>query len=403
MTNSPYRIKAGLIIEDPVPTDYRYGPYESVPEALLAIPVAYRYVGLTCGVFSGGNIVEYWFQGGVQDGSFVIKTVEQTQGLQGVQGIQGIIGETGIQGLAGETALQGIQGIQGPSGSGGGGGSGITIAALSTTFTNSISPATIPTVNPSQLVFDTNLDEGVYTMTIGFPFQLFGQTYTSINFYSNNFFTFGPAAAVNYGWASYEEWVTDFPYPGVYIGSDDGSMRQIYATQAYGDDAPGAPGSREATFKYLGTQYYNDPTPNIIYELTLKENQPNKLFLKILAFTDNGDTAGVDFFTFSTTGRIGVPDMYTEFDANTQTELEITLSQNISAVDYTASKLTFVDSINSVTDNTSLDLLELDLGYVKSDPNSVPTSGRIYNIVSMTQADYDSLTEKDPQTLYIIT
>ena len=345
------------------------------------------------------SILEYMSQG--------LDKLRGVQGLMGDQGFQGIQGLVGGEGPTGVDGFQGIQGIQGPSGSGGGGGgsSGITISSLVTNYNNTVTSTSLPTVDPSVLVQNQYVDDGYFTMTIGFPFTLMGQTYTSVNLYSNNIVTFGPPVSpYNYNYSDYNTWVSYYPSPSFYVGAGDGSMRQVYATQAYGDDAPGVVGQRECTIKYIGTQQYSQSNPpDIIWELTLKENQPNKLFLKILSFNDNGKTNGVNIYSFASTGRLNVPDTYTAFDPNTQTELEITLDKQTLSTDYTASKLSFVDKINSIVVNNQVDAVEVDLGYILSDTSDTPSSNRVNNVISMTQATYDALATYDPNTLYVIT
>lgn len=60
--------------------DPRWGPYNSVLEALVGIDQSQRYHGLTVGIRSGGEIVEYWFKAGVNDVDLILKTVEGLTG-----------------------------------------------------------------------------------------------------------------------------------------------------------------------------------------------------------------------------------------------------------------------------------------------------------------------------------
>lgn len=54
--------------------DYKYGPYDSLEEALSYLPNRFRAIGLTFGVKdSNNNIVEYWFNGGISDSNAVKK------------------------------------------------------------------------------------------------------------------------------------------------------------------------------------------------------------------------------------------------------------------------------------------------------------------------------------------
>lgn len=49
-------------------------PYASISEALVGIPSAFRHVGKTCLIDDGTGMAEYWFFGGITDGSLVPKT-----------------------------------------------------------------------------------------------------------------------------------------------------------------------------------------------------------------------------------------------------------------------------------------------------------------------------------------
>lgn len=53
--------------------DKRKSIYESVTEALKAIPVTNRNVGLTIPIYNGVKVVEYWWEKGIKDSDFVKK------------------------------------------------------------------------------------------------------------------------------------------------------------------------------------------------------------------------------------------------------------------------------------------------------------------------------------------
>ena len=62
--------------------DARYGPYDSVQEALETVfnpDNEKRDKGLTVGIRFGDTIKEYWFQGGTDDSNFVEKIQEINQ------------------------------------------------------------------------------------------------------------------------------------------------------------------------------------------------------------------------------------------------------------------------------------------------------------------------------------
>jgi hypothetical protein len=56
----------------PKPIDNRYGPYDTIAEALAAIPSYRRYIGLTIGI-NPDNIEEYWWKDGLLDVDLVAK------------------------------------------------------------------------------------------------------------------------------------------------------------------------------------------------------------------------------------------------------------------------------------------------------------------------------------------
>lgn len=62
--------------------DYKYGPYNSLEEAKAKLPMKVRTIGLTVGVKDGNNIVEYWFNGGIDN----IKLIQKQTGKQGISG-----------------------------------------------------------------------------------------------------------------------------------------------------------------------------------------------------------------------------------------------------------------------------------------------------------------------------
>lgn len=73
-----------LRIQAPKPTEDKSGywdiasgswkPYDSVLHALTMLEEAYRYETQTVPVMVDGKQVEYWFNGGVTDSDFVLKT-----------------------------------------------------------------------------------------------------------------------------------------------------------------------------------------------------------------------------------------------------------------------------------------------------------------------------------------
>ena len=60
--------------------DYNYGPWASVQEALTNIPLAIRAKGMTVGIVSGSDVVEYYFKSGTADANLVIKQTESSGG-----------------------------------------------------------------------------------------------------------------------------------------------------------------------------------------------------------------------------------------------------------------------------------------------------------------------------------
>lgn len=53
--------------------DAKYGPYDNIEDALAAIPISLRKEGLTVGILVNHNIIEYWFNGGIQNENLIQK------------------------------------------------------------------------------------------------------------------------------------------------------------------------------------------------------------------------------------------------------------------------------------------------------------------------------------------
>lgn len=62
--------------------DALYGPFNSVAEALAAIPVNRRAIGRTCAIMEDGEAVEYWFKAGIDDDNLVHKIAENIPKLE---------------------------------------------------------------------------------------------------------------------------------------------------------------------------------------------------------------------------------------------------------------------------------------------------------------------------------
>lgn len=62
--------------------DALYGPYESVEEALAAIPYNRRAVGRTVAIMEDGSAVEFWFKAGIEDEDLVHKIAENIPKLE---------------------------------------------------------------------------------------------------------------------------------------------------------------------------------------------------------------------------------------------------------------------------------------------------------------------------------
>lgn len=62
---------------NPLPNlDANYGPYQTIKEAIAALPREIRTVGLTVGIRKSNVIKEYWFNGGIENENLVIKQAE---------------------------------------------------------------------------------------------------------------------------------------------------------------------------------------------------------------------------------------------------------------------------------------------------------------------------------------
>lgn len=59
--------------EFPKPLDNRYGPFDDVASALAFLEPYKRYIGLTVGIGTS-TIIEYWFDGGILDANFIVKS-----------------------------------------------------------------------------------------------------------------------------------------------------------------------------------------------------------------------------------------------------------------------------------------------------------------------------------------
>lgn len=176
----------------------------------------------------------------------------------------------------------------------------LNILYESISITNTITAATVPLVNPTQITnFNANglaFDEGHVEVSIGFDVLVFGAVYNSVFINSNSYFTFG-GITDDYGYNSYQEWLLGIGFSGVFIGSDDGGLQLIKSTGPLG-----TVGQRTNTIRFQGSASYTVSDPNlsdVIWEITFRENNPSKIFLRIIAFNPEGGVEGVDFFTFS--------------------------------------------------------------------------------------------------------
>lgn len=70
-----------LLVNNAVDSEYRplpnvdakYGPWNSIDDALTAVPIVNRAKGLTVGILSGSKIIEYWFESGIENVNLVKK------------------------------------------------------------------------------------------------------------------------------------------------------------------------------------------------------------------------------------------------------------------------------------------------------------------------------------------
>ena len=85
MPLSGIELSAGIIVGSNKPIDSKYGPHASTTAALADIGAALRHKGLTVGIETAGQVVEYWFRDGVADGDLVEKAppleIENITGL----------------------------------------------------------------------------------------------------------------------------------------------------------------------------------------------------------------------------------------------------------------------------------------------------------------------------------
>lgn len=65
----------GISLTNPkASVDEHYGPWSSLQAAKTNVPKAIRAIGLTVGIVVSNTILEYWWQGGVEDANLVPKT-----------------------------------------------------------------------------------------------------------------------------------------------------------------------------------------------------------------------------------------------------------------------------------------------------------------------------------------
>lgn len=62
--------------------DALYGPYNSIEEALAAIPINRRAIGRTVAIIENGGAVEYWWKSGVADSNLIVKVMEAVPRLE---------------------------------------------------------------------------------------------------------------------------------------------------------------------------------------------------------------------------------------------------------------------------------------------------------------------------------
>lgn len=72
----------------PNPIDNRYGPYNTIAEALAAIPLYRRYIGLTIGI-DPDNVEEYWWKDGLTNADLVAKFETISYAVRSVNGQTG--------------------------------------------------------------------------------------------------------------------------------------------------------------------------------------------------------------------------------------------------------------------------------------------------------------------------
>lgn len=86
------KISIGNLIENnsvddnysPYPNiDIKYGPWTTIEEFLLAVPMQMRAVGLTAGIITSEGIVEYWFKQNINDDGLILKTADVAEGVDG--------------------------------------------------------------------------------------------------------------------------------------------------------------------------------------------------------------------------------------------------------------------------------------------------------------------------------
>lgn len=73
MPLSGIELSAGIVVGGNKPVDAKFGPYASTAAALADIGSTLRYKGLTVGIESAGQVVEYWFRNGVANADLVEK------------------------------------------------------------------------------------------------------------------------------------------------------------------------------------------------------------------------------------------------------------------------------------------------------------------------------------------
>lgn len=69
---------SGIVTGAPVALDAKFGPYNSVADALNDLTSGLRYRGLTVGVYESGVLKEYWFRDGTGSEHFVAKSSDVT-------------------------------------------------------------------------------------------------------------------------------------------------------------------------------------------------------------------------------------------------------------------------------------------------------------------------------------